>query len=103
MSFRLSETATVHFTVQRARPGRKVNGRCRRVSRGDGQARRCTRWSAVSGTFRITGKRGVNRFTFTGRVGGRRLDPGRYRLVARAGGVAGGVGGPVHARFTIRP
>ena len=102
VSFRLDQTATVDFSVQRVRPGRKVNGRCRRVSRGDGQASRCTAWSTVSGTFRVTGKRGVNRFTFTGRVGGRRLDPGHYRLVARARGVAGGVGGPVRTRFTIR-
>jgi hypothetical protein len=102
VSFRLNETATVHFTVQRARRGRKVNGRCRRDGRGDGQASRCTRWSAVSGTFRVTGKRGVTRFTFTGRVGGHRLDPGDYRLVARVRGVTGGVGGAVRARFTIR-
>ena len=38
----------------------------------------------VEGTFAVRGHRGVNRVVFTGRLGGRRLPPGTYRISARA-------------------
>ncbi len=44
---------------------------------------RCTRWLAVKGSFTVTGKKGVNRIELRGRIGGRTLLPGRYRLNAR--------------------
>ena len=102
MTFRLDEHATVTFTVQRAVSGRESGGGCRRAGRIHRKARRCTIWRAVSGSFRVTGDRGKNRFTFTGRIGGRMLAPGRYRLVARPRGAAGSSGKPVRARFSIR-
>jgi glucose/arabinose dehydrogenase len=102
VTFRLDESATVVFTVQRAHPGRTINGRCRRVGGSHRKARRCTIWSAVAGSFRITGKRGAHRVMFTGRIGGRTLDPGRYRLVARAHNTTGGFSRRVRARFSIR-
>ena len=102
VTFVSTSSATVTFSVQRARSGREINGRCRRDSRSHPKARRCAIWSAVSGSFRVTGKRGTNRLTFTGRIGGRKLDPGRYRLVARARDAAGSHGKPVPARFSIR-
>ncbi len=102
VTFRLDERATVVFSVQQARSGRTVNGRCRRGGRSQGNARRCTIWSPVAGSFRITGRRGFSRLRFTGRIGGRRLGPGRYRLVARPHSAAGGFGKPVRARFSIR-
>ena len=102
VTFRLDESATVTFTVQQARPGRELNGRCRSDDRSHRDARRCTRWSAVSGSFHVTGKPGTNHFAFTGRIHGHKLAPGRYRLVARARDVAGSIGQPVHAGFSIR-
>jgi hypothetical protein len=102
VTFRLNESAIVVFGVQRGRPGRTINGRCRRTGGSHRNAQRCTIWSAVAGSFRITGTRGAHRLTFTGRIGGRTLDPGRYRLVARAHTTAGGFGKPVGARFSIR-
>jgi hypothetical protein len=102
VTFSLDESATVVFSVQRARPGRTINGRCRRAHGSHRKAQRCTIWSGVLGGFRVIGKRGPHRLTFTGRIGDRRLDPGRYRLVARAHNAAGGSGKPVRTRFSIR-
>jgi glucose/arabinose dehydrogenase len=97
VTFRLNESATVTFTVQRARAGRAINGRCRRATGSHPKAKRCTIWSAVSRSFRITGHRGTNRFVLNRRIG-RTLGPGDYRLVARAGES----GKPVRKRFSIR-
>jgi hypothetical protein len=38
---------------------------------------------AVKGSFTIAGKRGTNRLVFRGRIGGKKLSPGRYRLNVR--------------------
>jgi hypothetical protein len=102
VTFRLDESATVTFSVQRARSGREINGHCRRDTRPHRKATRCTTWSAVSGSFRVTGRRGTNRLTFTGRIGGRKLDPGDYRLVARPRDADGSISKPSRARFSIR-
>jgi glucose/arabinose dehydrogenase len=101
VAFRLDESATVMFSVQRGGSGREVSGRCRRDTRPPSGARRCTIWSAVSGSFRVTGRRGTNRLTFNGRIGGHELDPGQYRLVAEARDAAGSSGQLLSARFSI--
>ena len=100
--FRLDVGATVTFSVQRGRSGREINGRCRRDTRSHRKAKRCATWRSVSGSFDVPGKPGTNRFTFTGRIGGHELHPGRYRLVARARHAAGNLGKPVRAAFSIR-
>ena len=100
--FRLDVGATVTFSVQRGRSGREINGRCRRDTRSHRKAKRCAIWRSVSGSFDVPGKPGTNRFTFTGRIGGHELHPGRYRLLARARHAAGNLGKPVRAAFSIR-
>ena len=53
--------------------------------------KRCTRVVLLKGSFRRNGVAGKNSFHFTGRLRGRKLKPGRYRLVATptAGGIKG--------------
>ncbi len=102
--FSLSETATTTFRVQRARTGRRIRGRCRAATRRNKQLsrRRCTRYVRVRGSFKHTDGAGANSLTFTGRVGGRRLRVGRYRLVARAVDAAGNKSAVKTKRFRIR-
>jgi hypothetical protein len=68
--YRVSEAASTTFKVVRC------------------ENRRCTRRRAV-GSVRHTARAGLNRFAFTGRVRGRRLRPGSYRLIGRALDAAG--------------
>jgi streptogramin lyase len=63
VSFRLDRATRVRFGVRRC-----LN-------------RRCTR-SRAAGGFTRTSKTGTSRFRFTGRIAGKRLAAGRYRLVA---------------------
>ena len=101
VSYRLSEKARTRFTVERAVTGRRVGGRCRARTRANRSRPRCTRWKKVSGSFTRSGEAGRNSFRFTGRIGGKRLKPGRYRLVAAARDGAGNRARVVRRTFRI--
>ena len=102
VSYSLSEPAQVAFTVERAAPGRRAKGGCRKPSARNRRGKRCTRFVRVTGSFTHSGGTGANRFRFTGRVAGRKLVPGSYRLVATATDPAGNRSSPKRAAFKIR-
>ncbi len=87
-----SAAATTTFTIQRkssgVRKGSSCIARTKHTSRG---ARRCTRWTTLTGTFSHHDIRGANRVRWTGVLHGKALGVGSYRLQARpkAGAVAG--------------
>jgi hypothetical protein len=83
VSFTLSEPGSVRFTIDRSAAGRRVNGRCVKPARSNRGRQRCERWVAVKGSFTVAGRRGSNRIELRGRLGGRTLRPGSYRLNAR--------------------
>jgi hypothetical protein len=75
VSYTLSDPGKVRFTVVRA--------------------------GSKRGAFTHRANRGLNRFTFTGRLRGRRLPPGRYRLRAVATDLAGNRSRRRSVRFSI--
>jgi hypothetical protein len=82
--FNLSIPASVTFAVERSAAGRRLaNGRCVVPTRGNRTRPRCTR-TVVVGSFTRNGSAGANSFRFNGRVRGRLLAPGAYRLAAFA-------------------
>ena len=101
VSYRLSEAATVTFTIKRQRPGRRVGSRCVKPRRANRNRARCTRLVAARGTFSHAGKAGGNKFRFSGRLSGRTLKRGRYRLFGVARDAARNVSAPKQARFRI--
>jgi hypothetical protein len=76
--FTLSERATVAFAVEQPRTGRRLRR-----------------------TFTFAGRSGANGFTFTGRLGGAKLPPGAYRLVATATDATGRHSRPARVGFRI--
>jgi lysophospholipase L1-like esterase len=100
VSYRLSEAAVTKFGVMRSVAGTRLREGCVVPRRRRG--RPCTRWVRMRGSFTHDGRQGVNRFSFTGRAGGKRLQPGRYRLVARSKDAAGNLSNRVRAPFRIR-
>jgi hypothetical protein len=94
--YRLSEPARVRFTVLKAR---LTVRRCR-IHVQASRHRRCIRYRS-RGRFTHVGATGVNSFRFRGRVKGRRLPPGRYRLVSRAIDASGNRSLPRRVRFDI--
>jgi hypothetical protein len=98
VTFHLSETATVRFTVERARPGRRSGKKCVAPK---ARNRHCTRYVKLRGSFSRPGNPGSNHFRFTGRIGGKRLARGSYRLVAVAKDPAGNSGNAERRAFRI--
>jgi hypothetical protein len=84
VSFSLSEASAVKFTVERKTSGRRVAGKCKAKSRRNAAKPKCTRWKKVRGSFTVAGRAGQNSFTFRGRIGGKALKPGKYRLNSQA-------------------
>ena len=87
ITFMLSESATVTFSFQRARKGRRVKGKCRRATRKNRGKRRCTRY-VRAGRFALDLAAGDRNVRFEGRLSSRkRLKVGRHRLtlIARDG------------------
>jgi len=104
-SYEASVAARVRFKVLRVRPpGRRTgtgdDARCARPRRGNREAPRCRRLVRVKGGFTQVADSGRNAFYFSGRLRGRQLRPGVYRLVATPS-VDGEPGKPDRRRFRI--
>jgi Tol biopolymer transport system component len=85
LRIRTSEPCRVVLRVVAPKPGRRVGKRCVVTAR---TGRKCIR-ATTRGTLNAGRVANVRRVVFTGRVRGRLLPPGRYRLVATATDTAG--------------
>jgi hypothetical protein len=107
LTYRLSEPAGVTFALERAIPVRPRGGTCapRPVASRhapDTRARRCRRWVTLRvRAFTWRSSAGRTRLRFSGRVRGRRLRPGHYRLVAVATDAAQNTSAPLRVAFDI--
>jgi hypothetical protein len=104
VSYTLNEAASVKFTIKRRAKGRRVKRGKRKVcvkpTRKNRKKHRCSRFVRVKGSFSLNGVAGKNSFHFTGRLSGRKLSPGRYKLVATPT-AAGKAGRPISTGFRI--
>lgn len=87
MHYRLSRAATVTLRFEHALRGHTTGKRCLVTTN-----KACTRYTAA-GTLKLKGNAGTNTFSFKGRVNGKSLTPGAYRITATA----------TAARMTSRP
>jgi hypothetical protein len=99
VSYTLAEDATVKFKVERATKGRRKGKKC--VAKRK-KGKRCTIYKRIKGSFTHAGRKGSNSFRFSGRVGGKKLRPARYRLAAVATDTAGNRGKAVRRSFRIK-
>jgi len=91
----LTGRAAAKLTVERRAAGRRSGRRCVKPTRRNRNARKCTRYVKLRGSItRRAGAKSI--FKFRGRIGGRKLATGHYRLVAVVGKTA-----PRRASFTI--
>jgi uncharacterized protein YkwD len=100
VSYTLTRTANVVFTVERRLAGRRAGKRCVALKPANRRARPCPRTRRV-GSFRQQGLPGPNALRFRGRIAGRRLAAGSYQLRVVATDVAGVVSRPRVVSFRI--
>jgi CSLREA domain-containing protein len=96
----LSEPARVTFRFAKTHRGRRVGGRCRRQTRANRSRPRCTRVRPLGG-FTQTARAGANDRHFPGRLNGRRLGTGWYRVTLTAVDAGQNASAPKRARFRI--
>jgi hypothetical protein len=85
VAYSLSAAATVTFTVERRLPGRKIGKRCVKQTKANRTKKKCSRFKPLKGSFNHSGQAGANSFKFSGRLNGKGLKPGSYRLVGKTG------------------
>lgn len=100
VSWRDSQAATTTFTVLAPGAGRIQGHSCKKPSSKNRHGRRCTLYRAL-GTFTHADRAGADSLHFSGRLHGRRLPRGSYRLQAVARDLAGN-GPAVRTSFRIR-
>ena len=79
------------FTVERAVKGRKKGKKCSTKRK---RGKRCTKYKKLKGSFSRASAAGANSFRFTGKLGGKALRPGSYRLSGLPTGSTGLKGPP---------
>jgi hypothetical protein len=91
VSYVLNTAASVRFTVVRIAAGRTVSRHCVKSTAHNRKGKPCLLLTAVHGQFTRSRPAGSDSFTFRGRLSGRALATGQYRLVATptTGGRAG--------------
>lgn len=101
IAYTLSEPAQLALRIEREVTGRRKNGTCRPATRRNRNLPSCRR-HVPSVTLQASGAAGTNRLPFNGRVRGRALSAGRYRIVAMATDTAGNDSPAVSRTFTVR-
>ncbi len=86
--YTLSEAARVTITITRQDSGRRKGKRCVKPTRKLRRAKRCTR-TTRKGTLTRAGALGANAVAFSGRLGKRKLAPGKYQMNLMATDTAG--------------
>ncbi len=107
IAYTVPVAATTSLVFQAAVPGRLVPGRggvgryCQPASRPVPPAARCTTYAATRGSVTHLDRPGLNLLRFTGRLAGRTLTPGSYRLTATATDLHGNRSRPATHAFRI--
>ncbi|MDQ3631189.1 MAG: hypothetical protein M3417_07995, partial [Actinomycetota bacterium] len=102
LRFGSSVPAQVEFLLDRRLTGRRVAGRCRRTTRRNRGSQRCG-YYAEAGSFSRAATVGVNSIGFSGRIDGRALRPGIYRLSLTAVDANGIRSAAQRLRFRVLP
>jgi hypothetical protein len=85
VTFTMSGGRAAEFSVARRVRGRKVGKLCKRKTHVNAAHKKCAFYVPVKGLFTQPGTVGSNHFVFSGRIGGKRLKPGGYKLSVLAG------------------
>jgi hypothetical protein len=97
----VSEASRVQLAIRLRLPGRRKGSRCVKPSRKLRKARKCFRLQTV-GALRRSATAGSNAVPFSGRIGTKKLKPGRYQVDVAATDEAGNKSTIASAPFTVK-
>lgn len=100
VAYTLSEAANVVFTIEKKRPGRRVKGKCVKPKKKNHKKKHCARYKRA-GRFAHESPKGATAFSFSGRIGTKKLKPGKYRAVLVATDAAGNPSMRVSLSFKV--
>jgi 6-phosphogluconolactonase (cycloisomerase 2 family) len=100
---KLSEAAQVRVKIEQRLPGRKVGRKCKKPTPGNASKKKCSRYVTLGSRAKKNGKPGWNEIAFNGKLKGKPLDPGGYRITAVATDSAQGRSAPRSAAFRVLP
>lgn len=100
VSYKDSQTATTTFTVLKESSGRTQGKACKKPSKANKHGKHCTIYTAL-GSFTHIDVAGANKFHFSGRLKGKPLGKGSYKLQAVPHNAAGN-GLAVSKQFKIK-
>ena len=101
VTWRLSAAGTMRLSVERVVTGRKAAKTCVPTTQRNHTRRRCARYVSV-GTITKSARRGAGSAKLTGRVAGRLMRPGKYRILATATARDGRGSAPVAVKFAVK-
>ena len=87
VTFTLDTGSFIDFRVSALKPGKRTAAGCV-AGKAKTKAKRCTRVVPIPGAFIFVGIPGDNELRLSGRLKGKSLTPGAYRLAAKAHGQA---------------
>ena len=90
--FTLNREAAVTFTFERKTTGRKVKGKCVKTTkklRKKKRKKKCARWVPAGKLVRNSQAAGNRVLPFSGRIGKKKLKPGKYRVSLQASATTG--------------
>ena len=99
-SYSLDKAASVTITIEHVKAGRKIGTVCRKQTRKNRKKRACTLFAPV-GKLTQAGAAGRNALRFTGKLAGRKLAPGVYRVTAVATGPTGARSTPATTKLAV--
>jgi hypothetical protein len=85
VTYSLSAAATVEFHVEHGGTGRRVGKDCVKQNASNKRHRKCVIYKPLKTSFSVPGAAGADSFRFSGKIDGKALKPGPYRLVGHAG------------------
>lgn len=85
VGYALSAAASVEFAVERKLVGRKSGKKCVKKTKANKGRKKCPLFKPVKGGISNPGAAGQNSFEFSGKIAGKALAPGTYRLTGRVG------------------
>ena len=99
-AYTLSNPGRVLFTIERVLPGRKAGSKCLKPSRSRRRKKKCTRYT-LFGRFAQQGVAGKNSKPWSGKIGSKKVKPGRYRATLTATDSAGHRSAPKTLAFKV--